>query len=93
MAARHGAQDVRVFGSVARGEAGPCRDLDLLMTMNRVEASWICAPWGDELEDLLGRKVDVLTLSRRYQPHLREAFFANAFERRAASPRHQRSHR
>lgn len=31
IAARHGAFNVRVFGSVARGEAGPTSDLDLLV--------------------------------------------------------------
>jgi hypothetical protein len=31
LAARHGARDVRVFGSFARDEAGPSSDLDLLV--------------------------------------------------------------
>jgi predicted nucleotidyltransferase len=63
LAARHGGRNVRVFGSVARGEAGPESDIDLLVTL---ESSCTLldqiALWQD-LEDLLGRKVDVVTES------------------------------
>ena len=45
IAARHGAKKVRIFGSVARGEARADSDIDFLM----------------DLQDLLGRKVDVVT--------------------------------
>jgi predicted nucleotidyltransferase len=63
LAARYGASDVRVFGSTARGEAGPESDIDLLVTLesSRTLLDQI-ALWQD-LEDLLGRKVDVVTES------------------------------
>jgi predicted nucleotidyltransferase len=63
LAARHGARNVRVFGSVARGEAGPESDIDLLVTLepSRTLLDQI-ALWQD-LEDLLGRKVDLVTES------------------------------
>jgi len=38
IAAAHGAQNVRVFGSVSRGEAGAKSDVDLLVKLNRGEA-------------------------------------------------------
>lgn len=59
IAARHGAYNVRVFGSVARGEAGPESDLDLLVD---VEADRTLFDLGDLLEDLQGllhRKVNI----------------------------------
>ena len=62
LTAQHGASNVRVFGSVARGEATPESDLDLL-----VDQDWSkLSGWGGmelivELEELLGRKVDVAT--------------------------------
>ena len=46
IAARHGASNVRVFGSVARGEAGPGSDLDLLVSLAPGAACWISAASG-----------------------------------------------
>ena len=61
VAARHGAWAVRVFGSVARGDAGPGSDLDVLVEMgNRRSLLEVAALQGD-LEDLLGCPVHVLT--------------------------------
>jgi hypothetical protein len=61
LADRHGATEVRIFGSVARGEAGPDSDVDLLVKM-APERSLLdhVALWQD-LEDLLGRKVDLVS--------------------------------
>jgi len=61
VAARHGARNVRVFGSVARGEAGPESDLDLLVDVGPVHSSWFPAGLVLDLEDLLGRSVHVVT--------------------------------
>ena len=61
LAARHGATNVRVFGSVARGEAGPESDLDLLVDVGPVHSPWFPAGLMADLELLLGRKVDVVT--------------------------------
>ena len=61
LAARHGAYNVRVFGSVARGEAGPGSDIDLLVEMGPNRSPFFPAGLKIDLEDLLGRKVDVLT--------------------------------
>jgi predicted nucleotidyltransferase len=61
IAARHGARNVRVFGSVARGEAGPQSDIDLLVDVGSRTSSWFPSGLIDDLERLLGRKVDMLT--------------------------------
>ena len=62
IAAKHGAFNVRVFGSVARGEADEQSDIDFLVdySLEKV-SSWFPAGLVLELETLLGRKVDVAT--------------------------------
>lgn len=60
--ARHGASDVRVFGSVARGEARPDSDVDLLVTMAPERTLFDLAAINAELAELLGRPVDVGTV-------------------------------
>jgi predicted nucleotidyltransferase len=61
IAARHGATNVRVFGSVARGTAGPESDLDLLVDVGPNTSPWFPASLMVDLEDLLGVTVDVAT--------------------------------
>lgn len=63
IAAQHGAHNVRVFGSVARGEAGPDSDVDLLVDVGPDHSSWFPAGLVADLEELLGREVDVVTES------------------------------
>jgi len=61
IAARHGATNVRVFGSVARGTAGPDSDLDLLVDVTGETSPWFPGGLTADLEDLLGCHVDVAT--------------------------------
>jgi predicted nucleotidyltransferase len=61
IAAQHGATNVRVFGSVARGTDGPDSDLDLLVDVTGETSSWFPAGLMVDLEDLLGVEVDVAT--------------------------------
>ena len=70
IAERHGAYNVRVFGSVARGEAGPDSDVDLLIDVGEKTSSWFPAGLILDLEDLLARRVDVVT-ERALRPELR----------------------
>jgi uncharacterized protein len=77
IAARHGAHNVRVFGSVARGEAGPESDIDLLVDIGSRTSSWFPIGLIDDLEQLLGRKVDVLT-DGGVSPYLREQIYREA---------------
>ena len=62
IAARHGAYNVRVFGSTVRGEAGPESDVDLLVDVGPTHSRWFPAGLILDLEELLGRGVDVVTL-------------------------------
>ncbi len=61
IAAKHGARNVRVFGSVARSEAGPDSDVDFLVDVDPVHSSWFPAGLILDLEEILERKVDVVT--------------------------------
>jgi predicted nucleotidyltransferase len=47
--------------SVARGEAGPQSDIDLLVDVGSRTSSWFPTGLIEDLEKLLGRKVDILT--------------------------------
>ena len=70
IAESHGAYNVRLFGSVARGEAGPDSDVDLLIDVGENTSSWFPAGLILDLEELLGRKVDVVT-EEALRPELR----------------------
>ncbi|WP_217617089.1 nucleotidyltransferase domain-containing protein [Cellulomonas sp. GbtcB1] len=59
-AGRHGAGNVRVFGSVARGEDGPDSDVDLLVDPGDEMSLVDLGRLEDELTELLGRPVDVV---------------------------------
>ena len=61
LAAQHGASNVRVFGSIARGEAGPESDVDLLVTLADDRSLLDLVGLWQDLEDLLEHKVDVVT--------------------------------
>ena len=61
IAQRHGASDVRLFGSYVRGDIGPDSDVDLLV---RFEPGRSLMDYGmlvEELRKLLGVKVDVVS--------------------------------
>ena len=77
LAADYGAHNVRVFGSVARGEAGPTSDIDLLVDMEQGRSLLDLIGLSQELEAFLQRKVDILTddgLSPYLEKHIqREA--------------------
>jgi predicted nucleotidyltransferase len=60
-AARHGATNVRVFGSVARGDADAASDVDFLVDFEAGRSLLDLASLLVELEDLLGHSVDVVT--------------------------------
>ena len=77
IAARHGATNVRVFGSVARGEARPDSDIDFLVNLEANRSLLDLARLLRELQSLLNHPVDVVTeagLRPRLRPQvLREA--------------------
>jgi predicted nucleotidyltransferase len=61
VAARHGARNLRVFGSMARGEADAASDLDLLVDLEPGRSLIDLGALLVELEALLGMRVDVVT--------------------------------
>ncbi len=61
LAAHHRASNVRVFGSFARGDAGERSDLDLLVDFDPQSSLYDRIGLKQDLEDLLGRPVDVLS--------------------------------
>jgi predicted nucleotidyltransferase len=61
LADRHGASEVRIFGSVARGEAGSDSDVDLLVKLAPGRSLLDHVALWQDLEDLLGRKVDLVS--------------------------------
>ncbi|MBI3961811.1 MAG: nucleotidyltransferase family protein [Deinococcus sp.] len=61
IAAKHGAYNVQIFGSVARGEAGPESDVDFLVELEPGRSLLDHVALMQDLEDLLGARVDVVT--------------------------------
>jgi predicted nucleotidyltransferase len=77
LAAEHGARDVRVFGSVARGDAGEGSDIDLLVRMESGRSLFDLGALVVDLEELLGCRVDVVT-ERGLRPRLRDHVLRDA---------------
>lgn len=61
LAQKNGAYDIRVFGSVARGEARPDSDIDFLVKLEAGRSLLDLARLLRELQALLGMPVDVVT--------------------------------
>ena len=57
---KYGVKRARIFGSFARGEAGPESDIDLVVDLKK-PLGFAYFSFQDELEQALGREVDVLT--------------------------------
>lgn len=77
LAMRHGARDVRVFGSFARGEEGQGSDLDLLVTLGEGRSLLDLVGLKQDVEDLVHRPVDVVT-EKALSPYLRERVLSEA---------------
>ncbi|MCC7355329.1 MAG: nucleotidyltransferase family protein [Anaerolineae bacterium] len=77
IAAGYGARNIRIFGSLARGEARPDSDLDILVEMEPGRSLLDIIAIKQDLEDLLGCKVDVVT-EAAVSPYLRERVLREA---------------
>ena len=77
LADRHGARNVRVFGSVARGEADERSDIDLIVEFEPDRSLLDHAALCLELQEQLGRKVDVVS-DRGIKPRIRERVLKEA---------------
>jgi predicted nucleotidyltransferase len=77
IAAKHGARNIRVFGSVARGESRPDSDVDFLVDMTPGRTLLDLGGLLMELRDLLGVNVDVVT-EDGLKPRIRERVLKEA---------------
>jgi predicted nucleotidyltransferase len=77
LAARHGARNVRVFGSTVRGEAGPLSDIDLLVDVEPGRTLLDVIAFEQDVEELLGCSVEVLT-DAGLSPYLQQRILAEA---------------
>jgi predicted nucleotidyltransferase len=77
VAARHGAGNVRLFGSVARGEDTLESDVDLLVDVTGETTPWFPGSLVADLEQLLGRRVQVV-IRRSLSPLIRDSVLREA---------------
>ena len=77
IAALHGAKDLRIFGSVARGETTQSSDLDVLIRLEPGRSLLDLIGIKQDLEDLLGCSVDVVT-EDAVSPHIRDQVLKDA---------------
>ena len=77
LAASHGARNVRLFGSIARGDSTADSDVDILVDMEDGRSFLDLVGLWQELQDLLGRRVDVIS-EGGISPHLRTKILAEA---------------
>jgi predicted nucleotidyltransferase len=77
LADKRGARNVRVFGSVARGDALAGSDIDFLVAMDEGHGLLDLVGLWQDLEELLGVKVDVVT-EGGLKPGIRERVHAEA---------------
>lgn len=77
IAARHGASNIRLFGSVARGEAKSGSDVDFLIDVTAETSPWFPVGLIQDLEKLLGRRVEIVT-ERALNKDLRERVLSEA---------------
>lgn len=75
---RYGIAELKIFGSQARGTAGPGSDIDVLYALRPGRRlGWEIEELTDELAELFGRRVDLVSL-RALHPMLRPAVMAEA---------------
>jgi predicted nucleotidyltransferase len=77
VAARHGAGNVRLFGSAARGDDTPDSDIDLLVDVTGATTPWFPGSLTADLEQLLGKRVQVV-IHRSLSPLIRESVLREA---------------
>ncbi|MEA3246222.1 MAG: nucleotidyltransferase family protein [Gemmatimonadota bacterium] len=77
LASHHGMSNVRVFGSVSRGEARPDSDIDLLVDVESGRSLLDLVGFAQDAEVLLNRKVDVVS-SGGISPWMRDTILREA---------------
>ncbi len=80
LSAKHGAFNIRIFGSVARGEDTANSDIDFLIDYDLSKTSpWFPGGLLIDLEELLGRKVDIVT-EKSLHPSIKEKVLKEAIK-------------
>jgi predicted nucleotidyltransferase len=75
---RYGIAELAIFGSVAKGDAGPESDVDVLYVLrDGVHLGWAINDLADDLEEVLGRPVDLVS-KRALHRQLKDAVLAEA---------------
>ncbi len=69
---KHGINNVYLFGSYARGEANSNSDVDIYCDKGDVDSLLKAVAFDDELEEALGKKVDVVTIGSRMHEYFRQ---------------------
>ena len=77
IAEKHGLSNVRVFGSMARGDANDSSDVDLLVSAGPKTSGLDLGGLLMDVQDLLSRKVDVV-VDRSIHPLLRDRILSEA---------------
>ena len=77
LADRHGVRNVRVFGSMARGDADDASDVDLLVSLPSDKTGLALGALLMDVQDLLHRRVEVIT-ERGLHPALRDRILREA---------------
>jgi len=77
IASKHGAFNIRIFGSVVRGDAGPDSDIDFLIDAGPTTSSWFPAGLILDLEEMLGYRVEVVT-EKALNPYIRDSVLREA---------------
>ena len=77
IAAKHGARNVRVFGSAATGELREGSDVDILVDLDPGRSLLDLAGLMLELQELLGRPVDIGT-AKGLKPRYRQRILSEA---------------
>ena len=77
IARRHGATNIRVFGSIARGDGDQYSDIDFLVDMDQGRSLLDLGGLLMDLQKLLGRRVDVVT-EKGLRPRIRDRVLREA---------------
>lgn len=69
---KHGIKDVYLFGSYARGEAKSSSDIDIYCDKGDVDTLYKALDFDEELENALGKKVDVITIGSKMHDYFKQ---------------------
>lgn len=78
LAEQYGAYNVRVFGSVARGEASPESDIDFVVQFQDWASLYELSGLRQDLQDLLGWKIDLVSEHSRMKERLKTYILRDA---------------